>query len=531
MCIPVFPCTLLPFIELRKLLFGFFRTSSISMVRIVPLVWTLLLLPLHGIEGELIQVHIVTRHGERHRLFKHSSTLSENSSLTNSWDRWRIPRETSSPNSNGPELTLRGKEQLLHAGQQLRARYLDPCLPAQGCLRCAETPTPSDVYAVSTDFDRTLVSMQALLLGLYPLNASNGPLPPLVPVHTVNKQDDITLRAYSLCPAFKALAKQWANSSAFRAKEAELQAFLAALNGSFPEYEGRITLADFWNFYDWTMVQRADDPEWMAPLTDSKMWDDIQKIADWTETSRYGLQTAGRILGGAFVTQLVTAMGWAVANSTSGRWPPRCLYLYSAHYPTLLGILAALEASPAPSTLPTYGAWLALELHRIEGEHFVRVVYQAGPDATEGPTVIYLPGSMGLNAGPAELAGRCPWAAFQALAMRRGYSTPKQWCEDCGSQVGDCTPRGLFFDTPKDEHNAVFVALGAMLLGCFLGVGIVGLRQCWPWSGCCARQLPGGTETLEQRQESAGRMQKSPILQSNEDPEEDVTETVRIQGV
>jgi hypothetical protein len=80
-------------------------------------------------------------------------------------------------------LTIAGIEQQRRLGQYLRSRY--------GSL-LNSTYTANEIVVRSTDFDRTLMSAQSNLIGLYPLyniSSDKVPIQP-IPIHTVPKNQD-----------------------------------------------------------------------------------------------------------------------------------------------------------------------------------------------------------------------------------------------------------------------------------------------------------------------------------------------------
>jgi hypothetical protein len=80
-------------------------------------------------------------------------------------------------------LTAAGIEQEHRLGQYLRTRYGSIISPRFN---------PNEIYVRSTDKDRTLMSAQSNLIGVYPLfniTADKVPIQP-VPIHTIPFADD-----------------------------------------------------------------------------------------------------------------------------------------------------------------------------------------------------------------------------------------------------------------------------------------------------------------------------------------------------
>ncbi len=80
-------------------------------------------------------------------------------------------------------MTIAGIEQQRRLGQYLRTRY--------GSL-LSSNYTANEIIVRSTDFDRTLMSAQSNLIGLYPLyniSSDKVPIQP-IPIHTVPIDQD-----------------------------------------------------------------------------------------------------------------------------------------------------------------------------------------------------------------------------------------------------------------------------------------------------------------------------------------------------
>lgn len=91
-----------------------------------------------------------------------------------------------------------GQQQLYTFGKYLRRRY-DNLIGRQYSHR--------DIYVQSTDFDRTIMSAQACLAGLYPPTdeerfAEDIKWQP-IPVHTIPPQLDYVLATGKRCPRFQ----------------------------------------------------------------------------------------------------------------------------------------------------------------------------------------------------------------------------------------------------------------------------------------------------------------------------------------
>lgn len=85
------------------------------------------------------------------------------------------------------QLTSTGIEQQHRLGQYIRTRY-DSIL--------SSTFTPREIVVRSTDYDRTLMSAQSNLVGLYPvmnISSDQVPIQP-IPIHTIPTAEDFVRR-------------------------------------------------------------------------------------------------------------------------------------------------------------------------------------------------------------------------------------------------------------------------------------------------------------------------------------------------
>ena len=152
------------------------------------------------------------------------------------------------PEYNG-ELTAAGMRQHYLLGKEMRRKYIKE----HGLL--SETFNHSELYVRSTDVNRTLMSVQSHLLGLYPLGEGgsfpeNYPLeravPPYlakydikdlgfnalpdlfqpIPVHVVEKGKDLLLAPYDACPNYKAMKKAQKATDLYKSFQVEFKSIL-----------------------------------------------------------------------------------------------------------------------------------------------------------------------------------------------------------------------------------------------------------------------------------------------------------------
>ncbi|KAJ8972001.1 hypothetical protein NQ314_000432 [Rhamnusium bicolor] len=106
---------------------------------------------------------------------------------------------------------LKGKLEHLELGRWLRNRYQD-FLPA--------LYSEKDIYVRSSDVDRTLMSAESNLAGLYPPVSKQVWDQDIkwqpIPIHTTSEKEDAVLAAKKPCPKYDQLSKQLFKSEFFR---------------------------------------------------------------------------------------------------------------------------------------------------------------------------------------------------------------------------------------------------------------------------------------------------------------------------
>lgn len=206
----------------------------------------------------------------------------------------------------------------------------------------------------------------------------------------------------------------------------------------------------------------------------------LKQAAYWAELSKYGrAQTQGRL--GNILLEMLRMTG-AVDGQMPAELSPGQLnsfVLYSAHYPTILGALAALEfAEHNPEVLharvPEYASALILELYLDrENQHeayFVRLLYKDGDEDTSGT---YL--SLGERCSA---SAYCPFELFSArLQTQIGFDDDQGWCKACGNTVTDVCKLQAY----EQELQRGYIAIGclgsaALILATLLGVLLLSRR-------------------------------------------------------
>jgi hypothetical protein len=483
---------------------------------------------------ELKQVHVVTRHGARTPLPKNAETLTELA---------------------GGTLTPTGQKQLYEVGTWLRQVY-----NANGFL---EYYDPSEVRLESSNLDRTLTSANALSLGLFPYRAQAGnhgetvyqsllPEMPGLPVYGMRESNDIYLRAYHRnCPAFHERLQRLYESSQWIILEDNNQGLLTKIASLFPDdhnndgdsdesndpiRDGSMVLKHLWTYYDKIKVARTEclaDPTVFActslgpdiyqlanTLNDSE-FDELDKLMGTTESLKFGIATAGNLLA----SQLLWRMVNRITDTPQGKF-----FLYSAHAPTLLALLSALQEWNTEETHPDYGSAIIMEVYQetdsASQEYSIRFLYKAARKSTAKYIPMRNAGceeSFNYDAPPAtggsgNALSHCILDDFIGWATENTIVTPEEWCDACGNESADvCLQAKVSQNNPIEQGFEKLVAAiddddkqALIIAATFFGGFFAGLILMGTGCGLCRRRAATGKEETPPRSMEEKNQQRIP---------------------
>jgi hypothetical protein len=224
-----------------------------------------------------------------------------------------------------------------------------------------------DVSVYSTSVDRTLMTAQCVLMGLYPNGTSKaawndmtnryglptGAQP--IPIRTADKWDYI-FQAVDICPEYDMRLPALYESAEWKAKTIELQPFM----DWFKKATGFswATLPEFYNFYDPVMVSKVHNKlDGIKEVRDR--FPEIQAVANWVEYKKKsvgGKLIAAPLLGSIYAeTEKMMMFG-------SGK---RKFVEYSAHDSTLmaLAVTAGFDSDPKFRDIASYTSAYVFELY------------------------------------------------------------------------------------------------------------------------------------------------------------------------
>lgn len=263
------------------------------------------------------------------------------------------------------ELTAIGMKQEFELGKKFREYYIieQKLLP--------ESYQPSTLYVRSSNFNRTLMSAQSVLLGLYPIGAgpklSNNQyaLPKgfqPIPIHTINvDQDDLLVAHDTKRAEFDNLVMQLIyNSQEWQDKNKQL-------NSKFKQWSEKLNipihnLTDVFPIGDNLYIRQLHH----APMPPELNQHDIDEIIHWgivTQAIQYQPKAIGILTGKDLLIEIQNKMQEKINSiNNSHKSNTADFILYSGHDISLLAFLSVIGA-PAEIN-PPYASHISVRLFK-----------------------------------------------------------------------------------------------------------------------------------------------------------------------
>ncbi|XP_078000032.1 prostatic acid phosphatase-like [Glandiceps talaboti] len=362
-------------------------------------------------------------------------------------------KEESWPRGLG-QLTTTGTRQQFSLGDFLRFRYI---YRENTTLLNNTKYQPTDIYIRSSDIDRTLMSAQANLAGLFPPQGDEMwfkqlPWQP-IPVHTVPKDEDMLLRQYTYdCPEWQKLLDEY--------KDSEEYQNMVKMYADFVKYVSKQTGQTNLTFEDIEYVEdpitcervdnrTADMPEWTKV---DGVYENMTAITKFLFYSAYKTPQMAKLKGGNILRQFVEN----ISNKTQGTplmpATPTKMFMYSAHDSVVAGLLVSLNVSNGE--IPPLAGCVMVELYKeINGNYTVEIHYRndTNPEDIQlDPVKLTIPGC--------EFA--CPLPKF--LQIVEGAYTDNL-SRDCGNEI-NTTGFGLALII------GISAALAVIIIAALLGI-------------------------------------------------------------
>ncbi|XP_065723269.2 prostatic acid phosphatase isoform X1 [Drosophila suzukii] len=339
--------------------------------------------------GQLKFVHVIYRHGDRTPVDPYPT------------DPWGERKFWS---TGWGQLTNLGKQDHYDLGKWLRNRYSN-LLPFQY--------SNEDIFVQSTDVDRTLMSAQSNLAGLYEpqgediWNADIKWQP--IPIHTTPEKEDPILAAKAPCPAFDYELATLESSPEFKAmteKHRDLFAYLSEKAGrsvkTFVDAQYLNNTLFIENLYNMTL------PEWTKKVYGGE---ELTYVANFAFVISTYTRKLARLKAGPLLKDIFNRFE---EKSSRRLDPDRSMWVYSAHDTTIANVLNALKLFEIHS--PPYAACILMEMRLDESNTpLVSIFYK---NTTAEPLPLDIPGC-----GPS-----CPLKSLVSLYQD---VLPVDWEREC----------------------------------------------------------------------------------------------------
>lgn len=302
-------------------------------------------------ERKLVYVTVLFRHGDRSPVKAYPTDPYQESA-------W--------PQGFG-QLSQVGMLQHYNLGQFLRKRYT-------GFLN--ESYVRHEISVRSTDYDRTLMSAEANLAGLYPPNGSQVFNPNLkwqpIPVHTVPKSQE-RLLTFPLgdCPRYDQLVKETRETEEYLNITAAYKDVIELVKNKTGQNE--TTVESVWGVYDTLFCESQHNltaPDWVTDEVMSK----LKFLKDFGFQIMFGVykQTEKcRLQGGLLLGEIVENLTAMATNSSKPRLK---LMMLSAHDTTVTALQASLNVFNGIQ--PPYASCHIFELYNDNGNFTVSMFYR-----------------------------------------------------------------------------------------------------------------------------------------------------------
>ncbi|XP_044260895.1 prostatic acid phosphatase-like [Tribolium madens] len=294
---------------------------------------------------DLISVVVIYRHGDRTPIQPYPRDPYRNASY------WPV---------GFGQLTNLGKQHHFQLGQWLRQRYGGFLSPHY---------SERDFYIRSTDVDRTLMSAEANLAGLYPPKADQVWDPTLpwqpIPVHTTPELEDNLLAMKKYCPKYNSLLTQLFKTEFFlniSRENRDLYAYLSKNSGA--QIASLESLEYLYNTLYIESLNKFVLPDWTSGVYPEKM-------APWARFSfatQCYTEELARLKTGPLFNEIVEHFRNATKNDGF-----RKFLVFSGHDVTIANVLNTMGAFEYHC--PPYASTIMFELRR-NSSFYLNIFYK-----------------------------------------------------------------------------------------------------------------------------------------------------------
>ncbi|XP_067318853.1 lysosomal acid phosphatase isoform X1 [Anolis sagrei] len=306
------------------------------------------------------------------------------------------------------QLSQEGMRQQWDLGQALRKRYVE-------FLNASYNR--QEIFIRSTDFDRTLMSAEANLAGLYPPEGQQVFRPNVswqpIPVHTVPDSLERLLKfPLSHCPRYEQLQNETRQTAEYVNKTVENMQFLEMVANMTGIQD--VTLESVWSIYDTLFCEKAHKmplPDWVT----TEVMTQLQQLKDFSFKFLFGIHRQvekSRLQGGVLLSQIRKNLTLAINASSPSHLK---MLMYSAHDTTLVALQMALDVYNGKQA--PYASCHIFELFQEDDGNFSVEMFFRNESGKE-PYPLQLPGC----------EQRCPLLKFLQLTEP---VIPQNWKQEC----------------------------------------------------------------------------------------------------
>nr|XP_026497044.1 prostatic acid phosphatase-like [Vanessa tameamea] len=277
------------------------------------------------------------------------------------------------------QLTNVGKRQHYALGKWLRKRYSHVI---------SEKFDPSEIYIRSTDVDRTLMSAQANLAGMYPPTGTSIWDTDLIwqpiPVHTRPEKDDEVLAMKKKCMRYTKEKEKYIHSTPYKERLSKYQGlmdYLTAYTGK--KIKDYLDINDVYNVLYIESLYNFTLPNWTQSVYPNK----LREPACYSFATATATPLMARLMVGPLLKEIVTKANTVVLKKKPD---PLKLSIYSAHDFQIGNILSAMGVFDG--NCPVYTSTIFFELLQDNStmEYFIQMLYRNSTEIVE-PYVLNIP--------------------------------------------------------------------------------------------------------------------------------------------